>query len=175
MKKADTCMSDHDITQSCAFTGHRPSKLPFGYREEDARCVALKASLTAAIEALIRQGVTYFYSGMALGVDTFAAEAVLALRQQYPQISLIAVCPCATQANRWSAAMQARYRGILRQADQVAVLQSTYTPDCMQRRNCYMVDRAAHLIAVWDGSPGGTASTVSYARQTARQITLITP
>ncbi len=161
------------IQQACAFTGHRPSKLPFGYREDDRRCLQLKARLIQAIEEKIKAGVTCFYDGMALGVDTFAAEAVLSLRKEHPHIRLVAVCPCGTQAGRWSPAMQERHRSIVRQADEVVVLQSMYTPDCMQRRNRYMVDRAAHLIAVWDGTPGGTASTVEYARGLGRSITVI--
>ena len=35
---------------SCAFTGHRPAKLPWGDDERDIRCVALKARLRAAVE-----------------------------------------------------------------------------------------------------------------------------
>ena len=34
---------------------------------------------------------------------------------------------------------------------------------CMQRRDRYMVDHASLLIAVFDGSPGGTQYTVQYA------------
>ena len=33
---------------SCAFTGHRPGKLPWGEDESDLRCIALKAKLRAA-------------------------------------------------------------------------------------------------------------------------------
>ena len=36
----------------------------------------------------------------------------------------------------------------------------------MARRNRYMVDRSALLLAVYDGMPkGGTAGTLAYARQ----------
>lgn len=30
---------------ACAFTGHRPSKLPWKYDENDKRCIELKAVL----------------------------------------------------------------------------------------------------------------------------------
>ena len=35
--------------KSCCFTGHRPAKLPWGYREEDPRCVTLKARISDAV------------------------------------------------------------------------------------------------------------------------------
>ena len=40
------------IEQSCAFTGHRPTRFTFAYNENDPRCVALKAKLAEEIEKL---------------------------------------------------------------------------------------------------------------------------
>ena len=56
-------------SKCCAFTGHRPSKFPWRYNEEDRRYVALKAVLTEQIAALAKAGVTDFFSGMAEGTD----------------------------------------------------------------------------------------------------------
>ena len=41
-------------TISCAFTGHRPQSLPFGFNETDSRCIALKRALHDQIINLIR-------------------------------------------------------------------------------------------------------------------------
>ena len=38
--------------KSCAFTGHRPQNLPFGFREDDERCTALKKILKEQIVSL---------------------------------------------------------------------------------------------------------------------------
>lgn len=40
-------------TVSCAFTGHRPQSLPFGFNETDSRCIALKRALHDQIINLI--------------------------------------------------------------------------------------------------------------------------
>ena len=40
----------------------------------------------------------------------------------------------------------------------------------MLRRNRYMVEHANILLTVFDGSPGGTAATVRYARSRGLQI-----
>lgn len=75
--------------KSCAFTGHRPQNLPFGFREDDERCTALKETLKKQIISLITdENVTHFISGMALGVDMYAAEIVLELKKTYPGITL---------------------------------------------------------------------------------------
>ena len=57
------------LDSSCAFTGHRPHKLPWKYNEADSRCVALQARLMEQITRLVDTGITDFYSGGADGVD----------------------------------------------------------------------------------------------------------
>ena len=91
--------------KTCAFTGHRPQSLPFGFDESDKRCTSLKSVMRGQIVALIEnEGVTHFITGMALGVDMYAAEIVLDLKSKYPHITLESAIPCETQAIKWSVA-----------------------------------------------------------------------
>ena len=160
----------------CAFTGHRPQNLPFGFNENDARCDRLKELLRFSIEKLITdKGVTTFISGMAIGVDTYAAEIVLEMKKKYPNIKLEAVIPCETQAVKWSEKDRDRYFGIIEKCDTETLLQTKYTADCMQKRNKYMVDKSDYLIAVWDGKPSGTGKTVNYAKSKGKKIIRIIP
>lgn len=162
--------------KSCAFTGHRPQKLPFGFNEEDERCNALKEVLRKEIINLIEnENVTHFISGMAMGVDMFAAEVVLDLKKTYPGITLESAIPCETQAVKWTVAMRERYFNIAAQCDKETLLQGNYTPGCMDRRNRYMVDHADYILAVWDGKPSGTGNTVKYAQKQKKKITVIDP
>ena len=52
---------------SCCFTGHRPAKLPWGYRESDPRCVSLKRRIADAVEAAYQENCRHFLCGMAQG------------------------------------------------------------------------------------------------------------
>ena len=128
---------------SCAFTGHRPGKLPWGEDESDLRCIALKAKLRAAVESAIHEGMEHFICGMAEGCDLYFAETVLALKSTYPHITLEAAIPCPSQADGWGEAQKSRYRDILARCDYETMVQQSYTPGCMQRRNRYMVDHAS--------------------------------
>ena len=148
---------------SCCFTGHRPGKLPWGYCEEDPRCLALKRRIADAAEAACAEGFRHFLCGMALGCDLYFCEIVLALRERYPDITVEAAIPCPTQADAWSPAQRARYRRLVDACDFETVVSAGYTPYCMQRRDRYMVDHASLLIAVFDGTPGGTRYTMEYA------------
>lgn len=84
----------NDLNRCCAFTGHRPKKFPWKYDEKDERCTMLKAVLIEQIEKLTAAGVTDYYTGMALGVDTWAAMAVLALRERNRTVKLHCILPC---------------------------------------------------------------------------------
>lgn len=156
---------------SCCFTGHRPSKLPWGDNESDARCEALKARLRDAVEEAYRQGISHFICGMAQGCDLYFCEIVLALRLEHPDVTVEAAIPCPTQADGWGAEMRARYDRLVAACDYETVVQQSYGPGCMQRRNRYMVDHASLLIAVCGGLPGGTVRTITYALQ--RGLTIV--
>ena len=64
------------------FTGHRPEKL------KQSESVIVKA-LETAIKEAIADGKNVFISGMARGVDIWAAEIVLRLRNEGQNVKLI--------------------------------------------------------------------------------------
>ncbi len=148
---------------TCCFTGHRPSKLPWGRDEGDPRCLDLKRRLRDAVEAAYEEGFRHFICGMAVGCDFYFAEAVLDLREQRGDVTLEAAVPCPTQADHWGEADRKRYQNLLAACDFETLVQDHYGPGCMQRRNRYMVDHSALVIAVYDGMPGGTRQTLEYA------------
>lgn len=162
---------------TCCFSGHRPGKLPFRYDEGHLDCLRLKVSLIGEVDKMRRRGGTTFLTGMAQGIDLIAGELVLDMKRAYPddKIRLVAVVPYEGQANRWTADYRERYFSILSKADKVVTLQKRYTDFCMQERNRYMVHASSHLIAVWNGTKGGTKYTVDYAIKKGLTIILINP
>ena len=149
-----------DRERSCCFTGHRASKLPWGFNERDARCIELKRRIADAAEAVYGAGVRHYICGMANGCDLYFAEAVLALRSRRPDVTLEAAVPYEAQAAHWEGALRERYARIL----------GEFTPGCYQRRNHYMVDASSVLIAAYDGRAGGTMSTMLYAMRQGLEI-----
>lgn len=137
----------------------------------------LKQTLYCEIENLIFAGIRHFYTGMALGVDQWAALAVLELKKVHPEVKLSAVLPCETQAVQWTPEQRHRYYDVIMpRVDEEILLQRRYTPDCMFKRNRWLVDHAEYLLAVCDETKkGGTVYTVRYARQQSRKIIMIDP
>ena len=160
---------------SCCFSGHRPAKLPWGSNESDPRCIALKRRLWDAMEAAYEEGYRHFICGMAQGCDLYFCELALALREKYDGVSVEAAIPCATQCQGWSALEQRRWRQLVDACDYETMVQEKYTPDCMLRRNRYMVDHAALLIAVHDGQSGGTRRTIEYAMRRGVDVVDLPP
>lgn len=155
---------------TCCFTGHRPEKLPWGNNEEDPRCVALKERIFDAAEAVYFGGIRHYICGMARGCDLYFCEAVIRLRDEHPDITLEAAIPCETQTNDWPEKERSRYFYLVAQCDDETLLQTSFTPDCMIKRNKYMVDNASILIAAYNGTFGGTMQTVNYAKASGLEI-----
>lgn len=140
------------------FTGHRSEKL----NKSEAEIVA---SLEREIRAAITDGFQTFISGMARGVDIWAAEVVLRLRDNGAPIHLIAASPYQGFERAWSSAWQSRYASALAGADIVRFISPQYDRGCFQRRNEWMVDHAGRVIAVFNGEKGGTKNTIDYAER----------
>lgn len=164
------------IYKTCAFTGHRPQNLPWQFNEADTNCLKLKQILNQQISQLAKNGFTDFLSGMALGSDTWAAEAVLNLRKKKPALKLHCILPCKTQAEKWPVSEQERYQKILAQADSIFFTSRNYHPNCMLERNRFMVEKAHLLLAVYNGQPhSGTAAAVRHAQRLGCDIIIINP
>jgi uncharacterized phage-like protein YoqJ len=150
-------------SKTVCFTGHRPNKIG-GYNANHPQRVAVRDRLGAYIREAIDDGFDTFISGMALGIDMDAAEIVIKLREYFPQIKLIAAVPFEGQEGMWPAQSKRQWSDILAECDAVHyVCDPGYAAWKMQKRNEWMVDHAARVIAVWDGTAGGTGNCVNYA------------
>ena len=158
---------------TCSFTGHRPEKLPWRGDESDPRCLALKERLAAALEEAYDRGMRHFICGMARGADFYFCEAALALRERRPGVTVEAALPCEEQAARWKERDRNRYFRLVAQCDYETMVQHHYDRGCMLRRDRYMVDRSAMIIAVYGGVLGGTMYTLSYAMKKGLELKIL--
>ena len=129
-------------SRTAAFTGHR------------TYCGQADALLGRLLEQLYGRGFRTFLSGMAVGFDLAAAEAVAALRVRHPDVRLVAVVPFRGQECRFRSADRTRWERIVAGADAVEFLAEGYHPGCYAVRNRHLVARASLVVAWYDGSPG---------------------
>lgn len=144
-----------------AFTGHRPDKIG-GYAVPNPTYDRIVRELEWQ---LLWLGPVKAISGMALGVDQWAAQICVNLG-----IPFVAAVPFAGQERMWPQASVAVYEKLIAKAAEVVVVcKGGYTASKMQERNRWMVDRCDVLIAVWDGSCGGTGNCVEYAHKVKKR------
>ncbi|GHV08171.1 hypothetical protein FACS1894217_10180 [Clostridia bacterium] len=156
---------DSDRLSTACFTGHREQRLPRDFDEGLIR----KAILDA-----IDDGYLTFWNGGATGADTLAAEAVLELRQDHPEIELHMAIPCPNHDKMWTPEQRERLRYIMEHADGMVLVNPEYTAGCMERRNRYMVERSSRVIAIWDGErSGGTWQTVNMAEREGLEVVVV--
>ena len=155
-----------DAAHTCCFTGHRPEKL--APNEEK-----LRAQLALHIRVAAGEGYSAFISGMARGVDLIAAEAVLALRDAGADIKLICAQPYAGSCDAFGAYWRGRAQRVLAAADARVDVCPAYSRECYHIRNRWMLTRSSLLIAVFNGSAGGTNSTIRAATSMGLRIDII--
>ncbi len=149
-----------------AGTGHRPQKLPSGFSMSHVFAIRAKREIRKALEALKPE---YGISGMALGFDTWLAEALVKL-----EIPFIAAIPCKGQEEVWNQTFRDHYRWLISKAWKVHTIGEVYNATCMQKRNMWMIDqlrnREDRLIALWDGTRGGTSNCIRYAKDQGIEV-----
>ena len=140
-----------------AATGHRPDKIGLSYDLDRLREFARRELQSLKPDALI--------SGLARGWDTAVALAAVDLR-----IDLIVSIPFEGQQDRWPTADQGRY-GMLRGcAREEHVMSREPRTEAYRQRDYWMVDRGSAVLALFNGSPGGTKMTVDYAESRDRAV-----
>ncbi len=149
-----------------AFTGYRPAKFLAAFPAGDAQ-QRVRELLRPVLIGLYARGVRRFLSGMAEGFDLWAAQEVLALREEgvCPDAGVVAVVPYAGQERGYAPASLEAYRRICACAAEVRVLADRYYPECFHRRNDFLVENASAVVGYYDGQRGGTAYTLRQARR----------
>jgi len=123
-----------------------------------------------------------YYVGGALGVDLWAGEILLRLKEQpeYGDIELVVALPFEGHDAEWDPRSKSRLQFLLRHSVEIVIVGTRAEPAaiCYKKRNYYMVDHANCLLAVYDNDHSirsGTGITVNYARKKGIPITLIHP
>lgn len=148
--------------RTVAVTGHRPEKVG-GYG-----ITARRALGAFAVEQLRLANPDHVITGMALGWDQAIAAGCVILG-----IPFTAAVPFEGQARAWPKDAQDRYDRLFSFAGRRVVICDEFTPAvrALQKRNEWMVDHGDEVLALWDGSFGGTHNCIVYAHKKGVRVT----
>lgn len=149
-----------------AATGPRPEHLAVASHRW------VRSQLDMLAVRLHEQGTTVGISGLARGVDTWWAQAVLD-----HGMALRVYIPGQWQPDRWGCEDRAVWGRLVAQAARIWEPDGGTPAQCLHARNGRMVRDCDLLLGVWDEAApdGGTASTVDKARASRRPILHVDP
>lgn len=155
---------------TCAVTGHRPTRFKWKYNENNNGCKRLKKRMREQFTALYEKGVRRFLVGGSLGVDQWAGEIILRLKEQpeYSDIELVVVLPFPGHDEQWDARSRERLAFLIRHSTEHFTVGKAACRESYIQRNRHMVDHADCLLAVYDGErnlQSCTMQTVAYAME----------
>lgn len=148
-----------------AGTGHRPNKLN-GYGQDAWLKVYRFAHSFLQRE---KESITEVISGGAQGWDM-----ALALGAKMNQIKYTLAIPFIGQEKMWPLHgyySQEVYNSLKETASKIKIVcEGGYASWKMQKRNEFMVDNCDLVLALWDGSSGGTENCIRYAQSKNKKI-----
>lgn len=139
-------------------TGHRPSGLPCKYDENHIFCIQQKDVIR---NYFIENEITEVHVGMALGFDTWCAEAALDLG-----LDVIAHVPFPQQSKTWRRGSVEKYKQLLSRCKRVITYGQYYHNKFFHLRNQGIVDSVDRMISLLKPATmaGGTYNCVEYAK-----------
>jgi uncharacterized phage-like protein YoqJ len=142
----------------------------FPWSEDSSECKCVKQELRNSIAKAIEDGYQYFIAGGATGVDTWAAEIILDMKNKGMEIFLEIAKPW----QNYNENLGQRYQDIERAADYITEIS---TQDdfrkAFEKRDHYMIDNSQRITVVYDDESkvfSGTYRALLYAKTKETEI-----
>lgn len=138
-------------------TGYKPFE--FGIFKNDHEGVKyIKRAIKQRLVPIIEEGAEWVIISGQLGVELWAAEVVIGLRNEYDHVKLGVLTPFLRQEEAWNEGNREYYQHILAQADFVdSISKKPYEgPRQLRMKNLFMVHKSDRMIIVYDEEREGT-------------------
>lgn len=139
-------------------TGYKQHELGI-FDDKNPAVDIIKKAIEKNLVSLIEDGLEWVLLSGQLGVETWAAEVVINLRDQYPDLKYAIITPFLDQEKRWKEDKQERYEEILLLADfHASVTKKAYEgPWQFKAKNQFLIRNSDGLLILYDeereGSP----------------------
>lgn len=139
-------------------TGYKAHELGI-FNDKHPGITIIKKALTDAIKQLIDEGLEWVIISGQQGVETWAAEVIIDLKQSFEELKYAIITPFLNQEASWNEQKQAKYQRILSQADFVtAVTKKQYeAPWQFTEKDKFIITNSDGILLIYDeeneGSP----------------------
>lgn len=163
-----------------AVTGYKPMEINI-FKPDDERIKFIKAAIEKRLIGFVEEGLEWVLISGKMGVELWAGEVVLDLREQYG-LKLAVIPPFENQEERWPEPIQQLYQKLTSAADFFRPLyKGGYSgPYQYQANNRWLIDKSGGCLLLLDEEfPSSNRYFLQEAQQAAETddypIYLITP
>ncbi|MBP3040033.1 DUF1273 domain-containing protein [Bacillaceae bacterium Marseille-Q3522] len=170
------------MVQRLLISGYKAHELGI-YDDQHPGIAYIKKAITREIVQLIETGLNWVIVTGQTGVEQWAAESVLSLKNHYPHLKLAVITPFLQQEENWKPKRQEVYRHVLQEADFTdSISKQPYQGSWQfKQKNKFLLRNSDALLVLFDkddenGSPKYLMREAEALAQTSDyQIIMITP
>jgi uncharacterized phage-like protein YoqJ len=151
-------------------TGYKASELGI-FSQKHPGINIIKKAVKKRVISLLEEGLEWVIVSGQWGVEIWAAEAVLELKEQYPDLRLAIITPFLEQEENWSEEKKGIYSSVIGRADYVnSVTKSKYEgPWQFKEKNKFVLRNSDGMILVYDEEQEGSPK---YMKELALKLAL---
>lgn len=122
------------------------------FNQTDPKYLYLREFLKERISRFIEEGVEWFVIGGQLGVELWAGEIILELKEEYPNVQLAIILPYTSFEENWNEANQALFKRVTHQADYVNFSSNKdyESPGQLKGNQVFMIRNTEGAFLVYD-------------------------
>ncbi|WP_281891102.1 DUF1273 domain-containing protein [Paenibacillus sp. YYML68] len=138
-------------------TGYKASELGI-FSNKHPGVPIIKKAIRRRLEEALEEGLEWVIVSGQWGVELWAAQAVIELKADYPQLQLAVITPFLEQEENWSDDKKEQYQEVLRRADYTkSVTNSKYVgPWQFAEKNKFLLKHTDGLLIVYDEEKEGS-------------------
>ncbi|MBU9721420.1 MULTISPECIES: DUF1273 domain-containing protein [Bacillaceae] len=151
-----------------AVSGYKPHELGI-YNEKHDQLDYLKYAIKKKIKSLIDDfGVEWIITSGQPGVELWAAEAAIQLKEEYPELKVATLAPFYEQEERWGDPVKQLYAYIWGQSDYNDYISKRKYEHSSQLRqkNQFIIDKSDAFLVLYDENTEGSPNYyLTYAKK----------
>jgi uncharacterized phage-like protein YoqJ len=140
-----------------AISGYKPFELGI-FKNDHPSVFYIKAAIKKTLTPMMEDGLEWVLISGQLGMELWAAEVVLELKSDYPDVKLAVITPFLEQEATWSENNKDWYKSILAQADFIdSVTKKGYEkPWQFRMKNQFFIEKSDALLLFYDQEKEGS-------------------
>ncbi len=158
------------MAKVAAVTGYKAHELGI-FDDDHPGLPFVKKTLEKRVRSLAEEGLEWVIITGQLGVELWAGEAVIGLKDEYPDLKLAFITPFLDQEEKWSDQNKEYYQLIQSQADFTdSITRRKYeNPGQFKLKNEFLLQKSDVILILFDEERGGSPTYIVEAARNSKE------